>query len=158
MVMSQLIEQLKVYHAQWQKKLQTKEALSLSSEIRKPLASLIHDPSRSSNAPPIHHHTPTPQIAKKGFLDGNNTANMQPAVQITAPTPNPPTSNPSRAEPSCPNASESMITSPTPPIAAPALAESTASISESQPFPLLQWSPVANNAYSFHQPIHALLE
>lgn len=133
--MSQLIEQLKVYHAQWQKKLQTKEALSLSSEIRKPLARLIHNPLRSANAPPIPHHMPTPQTAaaEKGFLNIDNlnlnTVNMQPA-----PTPNP--RNPSRAELSS-NEATTRITSSTPPIAAPA--ESMASTSASLlPLPLPQ--------------------
>lgn len=128
----QLIEQLKVYHAQWQKKLQIKEALSLTSGIRKPLALYIHDPSRSENAPPIPHHMPTPQTAKKGFINVDDTANMLPGVQITTTTPNHPDTPHTREELSH---QATMTSSESMPPAVAEPAEPMASTSELQPYP-----------------------
>ena len=48
-----LSDQLKVYYAQWRRSPDTKEALTRSAGIWKPLANVIHDPSRSATAPPI---------------------------------------------------------------------------------------------------------
>jgi hypothetical protein len=46
-----------------------KEALSLSSNVRKPIAHAIHDPSRSIAAPPIPFQSAKPHEAEKGFLN-----------------------------------------------------------------------------------------
>ena len=47
----------------------TKEALTRSAGVRKPLADVIHDPSRSAAAPPIPFQSVKPHVVENGFLD-----------------------------------------------------------------------------------------
>jgi hypothetical protein len=64
-----LSDQLKVYYAQWRKLSDTKEALTRSAGVRRPLADVIHDPSRSAAAPPIPFQAAKPHVVEKGFLN-----------------------------------------------------------------------------------------
>ena len=64
-----LSDQLKVYYAQWRRSSDTKEALTRSAGVRKPLANVIHDPSRSAAAPPIPFQSAKLHVVKKGFLN-----------------------------------------------------------------------------------------
>jgi hypothetical protein len=64
-----LSDQLKVYYAQWRKSSDTKEALTRSAGVRKPLADVIHDPTRSAAAPPIPFQAAKPHVVEKGFLN-----------------------------------------------------------------------------------------
>jgi len=80
---------LKVYYAQWRRSSDTKEALTRSAGVRKPLTNVIHDPSRSAAAPPIPFQAAKPHVIEKGFLDVEqgpshtalNSEHSQPAPQ-----------------------------------------------------------------------------
>ncbi|EKM75414.1 hypothetical protein AGABI1DRAFT_64645 [Agaricus bisporus var. burnettii JB137-S8] len=65
-----LVEHLKVYSSKWNSLLHVKEALSLTSNARQPLTKLIHDPSRSSNVPPVLPTIPHPLRVELGQLEG----------------------------------------------------------------------------------------
>ncbi|KAF8815733.1 hypothetical protein BYT27DRAFT_7079187, partial [Phlegmacium glaucopus] len=96
-----LSEQLKVYYAQWRKSSNTKEALTRSSGVRKPLADVIHDPSRSAAAPPIPFQSAKPHAVEKGFLDEINIISSK-----TLPTS-------AQAQPRTPTPSSERPTTPT---------------------------------------------
>ncbi|KIM37652.1 hypothetical protein M413DRAFT_20280 [Hebeloma cylindrosporum] len=68
-----LNDQLKFYHSQWVKNSDIKEALSLSSEVRKPLTRIIHDSQRSVAAPAVPFQTLNQHVAGKGFLERCDT-------------------------------------------------------------------------------------
>ena len=65
---TQLVEQLQVYYTKWKSNLHVKEALSLSSTARKPLAQLIYDPRRSENAPPVPEQPLNTRTVTRGLL------------------------------------------------------------------------------------------
>lgn len=89
-VFFQLNDQLKVYYAQWRKSSDTKEALTRSSGVRKPLTDTIHDPSRSAAAPPIPFQPAKLHAVEKGFLEfdeGSSHPTLNSGCSASCPVP-----------------------------------------------------------------------
>ncbi|KAH9475789.1 Werner syndrome ATP-dependent helicase-like protein [Psilocybe cubensis] len=63
-----LIEQLKSYYAHWKTNLNVKESLFTTYDIRKPLAAILSNPSRSVTAPRVPEKTLKPLSVDDGLL------------------------------------------------------------------------------------------
>ncbi|KAF7762010.1 hypothetical protein Agabi119p4_10002 [Agaricus bisporus var. burnettii] len=64
-----LVEQLKTYYSRWKAHLNVKEALSLTSEQRRPVTQMVHDPNRSRVVPPVSPRPLQPHHALTGFSE-----------------------------------------------------------------------------------------
>lgn len=79
----QLVEQLKTYHAHWMVTLNVKQSKSLSSTARRPINEAARDPSRSVKAPPVPQKSLQQHPVTTGFnpipITAPPSANTAPA-------------------------------------------------------------------------------
>ena len=106
---SKLIEQLKVYYTKWKLLSHTKETLSLSAGVRKPLSLVVHNPLRSTRAPAISQNQLRLHHATKGLIDIPTTSYKTVALHSSSPN-SPNTPMEVQADSHHPPTSESSVT------------------------------------------------
>ncbi|XP_006455796.1 hypothetical protein AGABI2DRAFT_76999 [Agaricus bisporus var. bisporus H97] len=87
-----LVEQLKTYYSRWKAHLNVKEALSLTSEQRRPVAQMVHNPNRSRIVPPVTPRPLQPYRALTGFSE-HEASDLHPPSLNTIPASTDPTAN-----------------------------------------------------------------